>query len=297
MAARVVLSYNGEILAETRLTKPVTVVGRHPDCDIVVESAVVSGRHMLFRLVGRTVYAEDLASTNGTLINGLPASHQVVHHLDQIEIGRHKLHFFDDALLAGGLSDLESTVITEYERTMMAGYVSESRPQPAPEAVAQAAQEAPPRPEAPLEAHAGDLEPATPRPARRADDDLSRTMSLPAESGLASTLPGSAHARATSAGPAPFALRVASGAHAQELLSLDHANTMIGEAGVDTALVVRRGSSMYLARLAGHRPLRLNRRTLGPGTHALAEGDVIEVGDAVFEVINAAALAAARETQ
>jgi hypothetical protein len=65
---------------------------------------------MLFRLVNRTVYAEDLASTNGTVVNGLSANHQVVHHLDLIEVGRHKLHFFDDSMLAASVTDIESTV-------------------------------------------------------------------------------------------------------------------------------------------------------------------------------------------
>ena len=61
MAARLVLSLDGSILQEIELAKPVTVMGRHPDCDIVVDDAAVSGRHMLFRVVNRTVYAEDQA--------------------------------------------------------------------------------------------------------------------------------------------------------------------------------------------------------------------------------------------
>ena len=146
MTARVVLSIDEAIVAEVELAKPVTVVGRHPDCDIVVEDAAVSGRHMLFRVVNTTVYVEDLASTNGTRVNGLSTTHQVVHHLDTIEVGRHKLHFFDAALLAGRLAGLESTVLTEYERTMMAQHM----PQPAP----------------------------PPPPARRGDEDLSRTLAM-----------------------------------------------------------------------------------------------------------------------
>jgi pSer/pThr/pTyr-binding forkhead associated (FHA) protein len=71
MAARVVLSFGEEILREVEITRPVTVVGRHPECDIVVEHPAISGRHMLFRLVNRTVYVEDLASTNGTKVNGI----------------------------------------------------------------------------------------------------------------------------------------------------------------------------------------------------------------------------------
>lgn len=253
MAARVVLSFEGQILGETELTKPVTVVGRHPDCDIVIDNPVVSGRHMLFRQVNRTVYAEDLASTNGTVINGLPVSHQVVHHLDQIEVGRHRLHFFDDTLMKGSVRDLEHTVVTEYERTMMAANVPDVRPQPV--------------------AHE-----------HGAVDTLSRTMAMPA---LSDTSPGTQPVRmGAGPGPAPYALRVLRGEG--EIVNLDRANTMIGVLGVETALIVRRGPAIYVARLSGHRPLRLNGKEVGAGTHALGEGDVIDVGDNRFEVIRAA---------
>jgi hypothetical protein len=118
VSIRIVVSLDEAILNEVELTKPVTVVGRHPTCDIVIDHPAVSGRHMLFRVVNRTVYAEDLASTNGIKVNGIATAHHVVHHLDLIELGRHKLHFFDGALLAGGVGDLTIRV-TEYERTML----------------------------------------------------------------------------------------------------------------------------------------------------------------------------------
>ena len=71
---------------------------------------------------------------------------------------------------------------------------------------------------------------------------------------------------------------------AGELLALDKANTMLGEAGGDSALVVRRGESFMLARFGGAAP-RLNRQELGPGAHPIAARDVIEVGNTKFEVV------------
>ncbi len=251
---------------EAEISKAVTVVGRHPGCDIVIDAPHVSARHMLFRLVNRTVYAEDLASTNGMVINGIPASHQVVHHLDLIEVGRHKLHFFDDTMLVGSVDDLESTVATEYERTMLAPHVPDAKRAATPLAAA-----AP----APVST-----------PAVRRDDDMDRTMAIPrvARAALEMTRPG--------AEAAALALRVKSGDRKEEVIALDRANTMIGTAGADTALVVRRGKKIFIARLSGQRPLKLNRRELPPGTHPVAEQDVIEVGDARFEVILAPQAAA-----
>ena len=246
MGVRVVLSFGNSIVTEFALEKPVVVVGRHPDCDIVIDHPAISVRHMLFRIMGTTVFAEDLASTNGTKINGLVAYHQVVHHLDLIELGLHKLHFYDDALLVGGVSDLESTVHTEHERTMMEAHV---KPPPIP----------------------------APPPPRRGDDDLSRTVSIgahvPAPPGPVMR-PG-----------ARIALQVRSGVGQGQVIVLDKANTMIGPAGGDNALVVKRGAALYLMRFSGHNAPRMNGAELGPGTHPIAPQDVIDVGGSSFQVI------------
>lgn len=147
MAARLVVSFRDAIVREVELKEPVTVVGRHPDCDVVIDHPAVSGRHLLLRLVGRTVYAEDLASTNGTAVNGLSVTHHVLHHLDMIEVGLHKLHFFEDGLLVGGLGRLEDTVQSDYERTMLAGFAA-AADLPAQADFAAEAVEAPPAAEA-----------------------------------------------------------------------------------------------------------------------------------------------------
>jgi hypothetical protein len=81
-----------------------------------------------------------------------------------------------------------------------------------------------------------------------------------------------------------LALRVLSGAQRGERIALERANTMIGQPGGDTALVVKRGTSYFLARFSGQRAPLLNHKPLGPGTHALAEGDEVEVGGVRFSV-------------
>ena len=253
MGARVVVSLEGNIIAELQLTKPVTVVGRHPGCDIVIDAPHVSARHMLFRVVDKTVYVEDLASTNGTVVNGVTASHQVVHHLDLVEVGRHKLHVFDESMLSNAVSNLESTVITEYERTMLAQ-----------QAMATVVQQ-------------------QPALSTTADDDLDRTRLIRSYDGpnsLEQSRPGVK-------GP-PLALRVVSGEGRGKVIALDKPNTMIGNAGADTALVVKRAGKLLIARLAGPSALRVNRRELGPGTHPIEEHDQIQVGSTTFEVVMAA---------
>lgn len=248
MGARIVLSLEDEIVTEVELTKAVTVVGRHPACDLCVDHPAISGRHMLFRMVGRTVYVEDLASTNGTKVNGIAASNQVVHHLDLIEVGRHKLHFFDDEMLAGRVGELETTVQTDYERTLMAAHV--------------------PEPRAPPPAHHGEV-------------DLDRTMAIQRLG------PSQETVRTDDADGASLALRVIAGGPPGEIVPLTRPNTMIGVAGGEAALVIRRGRSFFIARFSGIRPPRLNRKELAPGTHPIAPQDTIDVGGWSFEVIEA----------
>src|SRR5690348_2703580 len=248
MAARIVVSYGEDIVGEVELTRPVTVVGRHPDCDVVIDHPAVSGRHMLLRVVNRTVYVEDLASTNGTKVNGIATSHQVVHHLDLIEVGKHRVHFFDDSMLVGRVGSLESTVLTDFERTMLAAHAAAAAPQPA----------------------------------QRDERDLSRTQAIARNPALRM------EESAVEANGATLALRVTGGERAGQLIALDRANTMIGTAGGDSALVVRRGSGYFLARFGGMHAPRLNARDLEPGSHAIGVGDRIEVGGSRFEVIQPA---------
>jgi FHA domain len=250
VGARVVVSLEGAIVAEVELEKEVTVVGRHPACDIWIDHPAVSGRHMLFRQVNRTVYIEDLASTNGTKVNAIATGHQVVHHLDLIEVGKHKLHFFDDMLLTGAVGDLEKTVHTDFERTMLASHLP------------------------------------SPAPARPVKEDLSRTMAIPRDPALRA---GASHEAVRTREDAPakdtLALRVVAGSRAGDVIALDQANTMLGASGADTALVVKRGDGFFIARFGGGNAPRLNGRDLPPGAHAIGPQDVVDVGASRYEVI------------
>lgn len=47
-----------------------TLVGRDPGCDITLPDAGISRRHAMLTVVGDTLWVEDMASTNGTFLNG-----------------------------------------------------------------------------------------------------------------------------------------------------------------------------------------------------------------------------------
>lgn len=47
------------------------LVGRHQDCDIVLQSSAISRRHAAFHIKDDTLWLEDLKSSNGTFVNDL----------------------------------------------------------------------------------------------------------------------------------------------------------------------------------------------------------------------------------
>lgn len=69
------LSANNGPQAGTKyeLAKPKSVLGRHPDCDIVIEVGAVSRQHAQVVQEGNAYFVEDLGSRNGTFLNEEPS--------------------------------------------------------------------------------------------------------------------------------------------------------------------------------------------------------------------------------
>jgi len=74
------------------------VLGRHPDCDIILDAAAVSRQHCALTVTVDGVVAEDLRSRNGTLLNGKPlAGPRRLENGDELVICGHRLAFLDDS--------------------------------------------------------------------------------------------------------------------------------------------------------------------------------------------------------
>lgn len=54
------------------LTRPITRVGRHPDNDLIIDDATISGSHMEITYSQGRVYVTDLGSRNSTFLDGQP---------------------------------------------------------------------------------------------------------------------------------------------------------------------------------------------------------------------------------
>jgi pSer/pThr/pTyr-binding forkhead associated (FHA) protein len=62
----------GSGLGSVLVTRFPWVIGRHADCDLCVDSPPVSRYHCRLVLYGDEVWVQDLASRNGTKLNGEP---------------------------------------------------------------------------------------------------------------------------------------------------------------------------------------------------------------------------------
>jgi hypothetical protein len=69
------------------------VIGRLPECAVVLADTNVSRRHAEIRRVGEGVVLTDLGSTNGTRVNGTPVREQVLVSGDEVGVGTTRLIF------------------------------------------------------------------------------------------------------------------------------------------------------------------------------------------------------------
>ena len=94
--ARLVLSLDGQVMAEYNMYKERYTIGRLPDNDIRIDNAAVSGHHSLIINILNDSFLEDLNSTNGTYVNGKLIKKHALQHGDVITVGHHQLRFVED---------------------------------------------------------------------------------------------------------------------------------------------------------------------------------------------------------
>ena len=90
---------NGD--APISITKDVTVVGRREYCDIQIDNPSLSKRHCVLVRTDGLLMIRDLATTNGTKVNGQRIMWAALLPNDRVTLGRYKLRIYlgsDDAV-------------------------------------------------------------------------------------------------------------------------------------------------------------------------------------------------------
>lgn len=79
------------------MTSKIWVIGSSPECDIVITKSSVSRKHCRLTLENGRFMLQDLKSTNGTFVNGVPISGKVeVARSDEITLGSSALFPWQD---------------------------------------------------------------------------------------------------------------------------------------------------------------------------------------------------------
>lgn len=111
MAAKLILSLDGEFIQEYPLVKERMTIGRKAGNDIVINNLAVSSQHAAIITILHDSFMEDLDSTNGLLVNGAPVKKHFLQNGDEIEIGKYKLKYLNDHVSETTASDFEKTMI------------------------------------------------------------------------------------------------------------------------------------------------------------------------------------------
>lgn len=251
----VVLVLDNKPLGELSLSTPRITIGRRTTCDIAIDHPAISGAHAVICLEHNAYVVEDLESTNGTLVNGVAVKKHVLQHLDVIEVGRHKLYYFDHASSMNARAAMDTTV--NYATTVLP-----SMPRPAANDAS----------DAPIAVTQGLV--------RNIKQLMEELEADPLEVPEVAQKP---------VGPKPASpanvLRYLSGPHAGEIVELDRDSVTLCEPGSHTVAVMRRSSGYFLTHLSSKSTLRVNGTQLGPGAQRLSDYDFIDIDGTMIEFI------------
>jgi hypothetical protein len=254
--ARLILSLDGQTLAEYNMTKERYTVGRLPDNDIRIDNAAVSGHHSLLINILNDSFLEDLNSTNGTYVNGKLIKKHALQHGDVITVGHHQLRYVDDQAQQQPEDEFEKTMVIQPSGQMEKQVAQAARAAEAAAASAAALAEAP-RPPPPEPAAKPRPRPFSPTTTQEVDPAAAPAPALP----LAK-------------------LQVLSGTFAGRELSLTKTLTTLGRPGVQVAAITRRAEGYYIVHVESGKsegfPL-VNGMAIGAQARKLQDNDVIQL--------------------
>ncbi len=97
------------------LDKPILLVGRHPECDIQIDSRKISRRHCCIAQVSDYLVVRDLGSTNGLRINGVRVVEGRLAPGDELTIGNHRYRVHWDSIAVPAHRQVRDTLRSPQE--------------------------------------------------------------------------------------------------------------------------------------------------------------------------------------
>ena len=114
--ARLILTFNKQVIKEFPFLKGSITLGRLDDNTIIVDNLAVSGYHARIDKTGDDFILTDLQSTNGTFVNDKKVTSHKLTHGDNIVIGKHVILFVGTGK---GKADGADPAKMDMDKTMM----------------------------------------------------------------------------------------------------------------------------------------------------------------------------------
>jgi len=103
---RMIITRDGETVAEVGLTKRTYVIGRADLADIVIEDTYVSKIHAMLQIYSNAIVLLDLNSTNGTTVNSVVTRKTILRNNDIISLGRYRLKVENMPAISASMDEL-----------------------------------------------------------------------------------------------------------------------------------------------------------------------------------------------
>ncbi|MDX8378828.1 MAG: FHA domain-containing protein [Gallionella sp.] len=243
MTAKLILSLDGALIQDYPLNKERMTLGRKEDNDIVINNLAVSSHHAAIITILNDSFMEDLDSTNGLSINGVPTKKHFFQNNDVLEVGKYQLKYVTDQISATSAADFEKTMILR--APLKKAIVSDEKADDT--GVFQ-------------RASAVELE----------KTGVSLSEKPPA-------------APATPIVPVRAAIQILNGVNAGKELDLVKVLTTLGKPGVQVAVLTRRPQGYFITHVEGATFPAVNGQALGGQPCQLEDHDVIELAGIKME--------------
>lgn len=243
MTAKLILSLEGALIQEYPLNKERMTIGRKEDNDIVINNLAVSSCHAAVVTILNDSFMEDLDSTNGLSINGVPTKKHFLQNSDVVEVGKYQLKYVNDQVSETSASDFEKTMILRAPMTK--AMVSDEKAG-----------------DTGVFQHASAVE-------------LEKTGAPVSEKPPAAPAPPIA--------PVCAAIQILNGVNAGKELDLVKVLTTLGKPGVQVAVLTRRPQGYFITHVEGATFPSVNGQALGGQPCQLEDHDVIELAGVKME--------------
>ena len=243
--AKLNISLEGNSLGEFNLDKERITIGRRVGNDIHIDNLAVSGDHAVITTIGNDSFLQDLDSTNGTLVNGKSIKKHVLHHGDNIGLGRYQIEYVNltQQKSLAGRSGFENTAVMRPAKLN--------------------ADALPKKLEGENILNIATLEPSK----ENATHVASAPPAIDSENLVkpVGTDQVSGH------------LQVLSGANTGHELLLNKALTTLGKPGEQVAVITKRPHGYFITHVEGKKMPLVNGHIIGAKAHALSDHDVIDL--------------------